>query len=413
MKTARELREEAERIAVQMEGILETAETEKRELNTEEDGRYDQLDNDYEALIKRAARAEKLETRKSEEEFEEAEEVEKRDQPKDNSEELKERRSSVWTKYMLSGIHHLNGEERKILQGAYQELSPEMRALTTQTDASGGYTIPEGFSNKIAEALKAFGGMREVATVMKTDSGNDIPWPTNDDTGNVGALIAENTQVGEQDVAFGSETLKAHTYTSKMIRVPIQLLQDSAFNLNNYLPVKLAERIARITNTHFTTGDGSSKPTGIVNDSALGVTAASATAVTFDELIDLEHSVNSAYRGQSNFMFNDSTLKLLKKIKDGDGNYIWKRGDVQGGAPSTILGYNYVVNDDMASAATGTKSVLFGAMGNYQIRDVNQQVVLRLAERYADYFQVAFVLFSRHDGKLIEGSSSVKHLIQA
>jgi HK97 family phage major capsid protein len=420
-KTAKELRAQAEGIAVQMEDITNNPGGENGTLTKEQNERWDKLDKDYDNLeqsaktIERTAQIKKdQEERKRKEEFENGEELEERgEKPRDNSKELKERRESIWTKYMLTGMTHLNNEERQILQGSYESLTPEMRALTTQTDASGGYTIPEGFSNKIAEGLKAFGGMREVATVMSTDSGNDIPWPTNDDTGNKGALIAENTQVGEQDISFGSETLKAHTYTSKMIRVPIQLLQDSAFNLNTYLPGKLAERIARATNEHFTVGDGSSKPTGIVVDSALGVTAASATAITFDELIDLEHSIDPSYRNSSGFMFNDSTLKILKKIKDGDGNYIWKRGDVQGSTPGSILGYNYTVNQDMASAATGTKSVLFGALGNYQIRDVNQMVVLRLAERYADYFQVAFVLFSRHDGKLIEGNASVKHLIQA
>lgn len=413
-KTAKELRAQAEGIAVQMEAITDKPEGENGALTKEQDERWSKLNTDYDGLIATAKAKDKAEEIKRKREFEEGEEVPRSEEnPKDTSKELKERRESVWTKYMLSGMNYLNNEERKILQGSFEEMTPEMRALTTQTDASGGYTIPEGFSNKIAEGLKAFGGMREVATVMKTASGNDIPWPTADDTGNKGALIAENTQVSEQDVAFGSETLKAHTYTSKMIRVPFQLLQDSAFNLNAYLPGKLAERIARATNEHFTVGDGSSKPTGIVVDSALGVTAASATAVMFDELIDLEHSIDPAYRNQSSWMFNDSTLKILKKIKDGDGNYIWKRGDVSGGTPSSILGYNYTINQDMASAATGTKSVLFGAMANYQIRDVNTMIVLRLAERYADFGQVAFVMFSRHDGKLIEGNSSVKHLIQA
>lgn len=415
-KSSKELREENGRVFTEMQGILDNAADEKRELNAEETKRWDSFDLEFEKRKSQIDRMEKTEQRQAELDASAGQKIEageSNQEPGDNSKELKERRASIFTKYLVGGISSLNGEERSIMEGTHKDLSPELRALTTTVDATGGFLVPEVFSNKLEVALKSFGGLRQVCDVISTGTGADIPWPTTDDTTNEGELLAENTDASIQDTVYGSKTLKASLYSSKMIKVPRTLMQDSFFDMDQHLAEQLAMRIHRITNRHFTTGDGTTQPEGIVTASSLGFTAAAAAAISFDELIELEHSVDPAYRGNGSFQFHDSTLKEIKKLKDGNGQYIWNAGDVKSGHPSTILGYSYQVNQDMAPLASAARTVLFGDMKKYKIRDVLGVVVQRLNERYAEAFQVAFIGFSRHDGRLIDVGGAVKHLVQA
>lgn len=331
--------------------------------------------------------------------------------PKGPSDEAKQ---AAFASFLRNGISRLTPEERSIMQAQYQELSAEQRALAAGTDSAGGFTVPEGFYGQMVEAMTQFGGMRRAGTtVITTDSGNPLPIPTDNDTSNKGARLSENTQVSEQDIVFGAATLNAYMYTSKLVRVSVQLLQDSAFDIGGYLARKLGMRIGRIANQEMTTGTGSSQPEGIVTGATLGVTTAAVDGFTWDELIELEHSVDPDYREMAEWMFSDGGLKVAKKIKDGDGRPIWQPG-LQVGEPDRILGYTYVVNQDVADPATGTKSVLFGAMENYFIRDVRGAQLLRLSERYADYLQVGFIAFSRHDGQLVDaGTNPIKYLQHA
>ena len=291
----------------------------------------------------------------------------------------------------------------------------EFRAQST-TDAAGGYTIPEGFSNELERALLAFGGPRRVSRVLRTASGNDIPWPTVNDTSNKGAILAENTQVSEQDVVYGSVTLNAYKYSSKLIRVSAELMQDSAFNLGAEIGSMIGERLGRITAEHFTTGTGSSQPEGIVTGSTLGVTAASAVAITMDELIDLLASVDPAYQDSSSagFMMHNSVKSAVRKLKDSNNQYLWQPG-LTSDAPDMLLGKPVVVNQEMASSiATGEKTVLFGDFSKFLIRDAGGVKLARMDERYRDYDQTGFVAFSRHDSVLLDaGTNPIKHLIQA
>lgn len=288
------------------------------------------------------------------------------------------------------------------------------RALSVGTDSEGGFTVPEGFVRALERALLAFGGMMQVSEIIRTASGNDLPWPTVDDTSNAGALLAENTQVGEQDVVFAETVFQAFKYTSKLVKVSVELIQDSAFDIAAVLGSLLGERIARILNTHFTTGDGTAKPQGIVVASTLGITAASATAITGDELIDLIHTVDPSYRTPgAGFMMNDNTVSAVRKLKDGNAAYLWQPS-LQLGTPDRLLGWPVNINQDMASIAATAKSVLFGQYRKYKIRMVNQLRVRRLVERFADFDQEGFVSFQRADGDLLDaGTNPVKHLIQA
>ena len=289
-----------------------------------------------------------------------------------------------------------------------------LRAQGVATDAAGDYTVPTGFWNSLIESRLAWGGMRQARTfVFQTASGNDLPIPTVNDTGNVGAIIAENTEDAEQDVTFGQVTLNAYKYTSKFVKVSFELLQDSAFDIGAFLGRALGTRLGRIENTHFTTGTGTGQPNGVVTASSAGKTAASATAITYAEVIDLEHSVDPAYRLGGEFMFNDSTLAALKKLTVGssDARPLWAPG-MAVGQPNTIDGVPYVINQDMASITNSAKVMLFGDFSQYYIRDVGSLRIKRLDERYAEFDQVAFVALMRVDADLIDaGTDPIKHYI--
>lgn len=276
----------------------------------------------------------------------------------------------------------------------------EIRAQGVATGASGGYLVPEGFRNDLVTRMKEYGGVRRVADVVTTESGNDLPFPTVDDTSNSGGILAENTQMTEQDVTLATKTLGAYMYTSKMVRVSLQLLQDSAFDLDSWLARALAERIARAQNTHFTTGTGTSQPTGIVTGATVGVTAATGgtTTVTYDNLIDLITSVDSAYWNNAKWMMNVSTLSTIRKVKDADNRPLVEP-DVQAPGPGRLLGFPIEINPDMASPAASAVPLLFGDFEQgYVIRDVRQVEVLRFNERYGDYLQVGVTAFHRSDG---------------
>jgi HK97 family phage major capsid protein len=297
----------------------------------------------------------------------------------------------------------------------------EWETRTAQGVGSGGigqYTVADEMMRELEVSMLAFGGMRQVATVIRTDKGGSLPIPTVNDTAQKGVILGENTGAAEQGVTFAQVVLEAYKYSSKYILVSVELLQDSSINVAQFIGKALGDRIGRITNEHFTTGDGSSKPRGIVAAAGTGVTTATGQhlSLIYNNLVDLEHSVDPAYRGNAKFMFADSTLKMLKKIKipqfsgDTAGSPLWQPGLVQG-QPDRILGYPYVINQDMAAAAAAAKTVVFGDLSKYIIRDVRDVTLLRLDERFAIEGQVAFLAFSRHDGDLLDAGTDPVQLI--
>jgi HK97 family phage major capsid protein len=314
--------------------------------------------------------------------------------------------------YVVRGMADLNNEQRNLLRLGWQG---DTRAAGVGTGSAGGYLVPQGFRADIIERQKQYGAVQAVATVLDTQTGNPLPWPTNDDTGNVGALLAENTQASEQDVTIGTAQLGAYKYTSKIVRVSLEFLQDVDWmDAEAFLQRKFSERLGRIHNQHFTTGTGSSQPQGIVTGATSGVTAASTTAITSDELLDLIHSVDPAYRtSRAKFMLSDTALKGVRKLKaSGTGEYLFQPS-AQAGTPSTLFGSEYIVNQDMAVPATGVKSVLYGDFeAGYVIRLVKAFELIRMNERYADYGQVGFVAFDRADG-LVQDSYAYRALTQA
>lgn len=375
---------------------------EKKDYTAESRNKFDAMIAEMEAISARIESEERLlavsDTIEEHDEF----------RKEENPEDPKVKYSKAFRSFLRYGAADMQPEERKILAGGLVE----QRALGVGSGAVGGYLVPEDFYNQLVDIMKAFGGMRASgATILTTNGGNDLPIPISDDTSNVGEIVAEGSATNSTtDPTFSQGILKSYLYSSKIIRVGVALLQDEAVNLEAMIGKWLATRIARITNTHFTTGDDDGEPEGFLqNCGDSGVTAAAATAITYDNLISLMHSVDPSYQANGIYMLKDSTLAIAKKMKTStEGIPLWLPG-VALREPSTILGKNYVVNQDMPAYTSGQKAIAFGDFSTFFIRDVRGATMMRLVERYADYLQVGFLMFSRHDS-LLTVPNAIKYM---
>lgn len=289
----------------------------------------------------------------------------------------------------------------------WQKQHDEERALSgPQTTTSvGGYSIQDAAMREVEVALLAYGAMRKVATIIRTDTGGPLPIPTVNDSTNVGALIAEGTTVSTQDFTFSQLVLDGWTYTSKAVLVSLQLMQDNSVNLPQLIGRLLGERLGRVTNTDYTTGSGTNKPNGVINAATFTQAATgNSTTITLANLIALYHAVDPAYRDNARWMMNDNTISKLKQLLDSQGRPLWFPGLIDG-APDTLMGSPYVINQAMSSMTSTGKSILFGDFSKYWIRDVRDFTLLRLDERYAEFLQVAFVAFMRTDGDLLDAGT--------
>ena len=282
-------------------------------------------------------------------------------------------------------------------------------AMSTTTTTEGGYTVPAEIAAMVVDAMKAFGGMRSVSRILATAGGNSLNFPTSDGTSEVGEIVAENAAATGADITFGTVAVNPYKYSSKKIALPWELIQDSAIDVVAFVTDRLATRLARITNQHYTTGTGSSQPYGLTARAATGKTGTTGQTLTviYDDLIDLIHSVNAAYRKPgSQFMLADSSLKVLRKLKDTTGRPIWTPGDAEGiadGVPATLCGYGYTVNDDMPAMAANAKSIAFGDFSKFIIRDVNGIDVRRFDDSaFALNGQVGFCGWMRTGSNLLD-----------
>jgi HK97 family phage major capsid protein len=278
-------------------------------------------------------------------------------------------------------------------------------AMSTTTPGEGGYTVPAEVAKMVIDKLKAFGGMRGAATVLTTDTGHALNFPTSDGTGEVGEIVAENGSATGGDITFGTVGLPVYKYSSKKIALPLELIQDSAIDVVAFVVNRLATRIARIQNLHFTTGDGSSKPTGLIAAASVGKTGATGSTLTvgYDDLVDLKHSVNRAYRNNAAWMMADLSVAAVSKLKDTVGRPIWIPA-VTEGAPDLLLGKPVLVNDDVAVMAANAKSIAFGDFSQYTIRDVANSTTMRRFDdsAFALNGQVGFCGWTRSGGNLLD-----------
>lgn len=302
--------------------------------------------------------------------------------------------------------------------------------MSTTTNSQGGYTVQTDVQKTVLDALKAYGGMRNVATVLQTAQGNAINYPTSDGTSETGEIIGQNTTATGADVSFGIVALNVYKFSSKIIAVPFELLQDSEVDVEAFVIKRAGTRLGRITNTKFTVGagDGSSEPNGIVTASGTGVTAANSTsqvtAILYDSLVDMQHSVDPAYRegGECKWMMHDSSVKVIRKIKDSQSRPIFvpgyefaiPTGGKSAGIPDSVLGDPIQVNQDMAVMAASAKSIAYGKLSEYVIRDVMDVTMFRFTDSaYTKLGQVGFLAWLRSGGNLIDVGGAVKLFVNA
>ena len=320
-------------------------------------------------------------------------------------------RKAFFTMIANGGVEGLDSEVRSVLRQS------EVRTQTAGTNSAGGFTVPTELASFIDKAMIATGPMynSDLFTVINTTGGNPFNIPTVNDTAVTAEAHTEGGTVTDdagKDVTFAQKSLGAFAFDTEWVRWSYELANDSIFNVESLLGELLGERLGRIANSKLTTGSGSSDVEGIVTNSALGVTAAATAAVTADEIIDLIHSVDPAYRASPStaIMMNDSTLSAVRKLKDGNGNYLWAMGNYQAGIPQNLLGYNVVVNQAMDSLATAKKVMLFGDMSKFYVRKAGAPSLFVAKERFApDYGILGYVRF---DG-VLGNAAAVKHLITA
>lgn len=286
-----------------------------------------------------------------------------------------------------------------------------LNALQVGTDTEGGYLVPDEYERTLIEALEDQNIFRQLAHVIHTSSGErKIPVVASKGTA---SWIDEEAAYPESDDSFGQVSIGAYKLAT-MIKISEELLNDSVFDMPSYIAKEFARRIGAAEEEAFFTGNGTGRPLGILSatgGAGVGVTAAKADAVTFDEVMDLFYSLRAPYRRNSVFIMNDSTVKALRKLKDGQGQYLWQPA-VTAATPDTILNRPVYTSTFMPTLATGNKTILFGDLGYYWVADREGRSFKRLNELYAPTGQVGFLASQRVDGKLIL-PEAVKVLQQA
>lgn len=382
----RRLIEERARLYEELDALLRQAESEGRELTPEEAERADQLEARLRQIVEQYERRLRLA------------ELVKGYEPPDHS---AGRPVDPEEEYRSAFVAWLRGSASAEQLALLNERRAEIRQLLTF--GAGSYLVPERTAREIITTLDTYGAVRRAAQVVTTDGGEPVAFPVSDDAGAEGYLVAEGATVPNVDVPLQAKLLAAHTYVSGIQLVSQQLLSDSAFDIEAFLRERFAERLGRITGRHYLLGTGVGQPEGVL----AGLSAARevpGSTLNYDALVDLVHAVDPAYRDPQDavFILNDSTLAAIRKLKDSQGRPLWQP-EVSGGAPGTILGYRYFVDNAVPDKASNVRYLLFGNLRRgYIIRDVRGVGVVRMNERYADRLMVGFMAWLRTDGRIVD-----------
>lgn len=388
-----------------------TTESEAAEL----EARFDTIMSEHDKIRDRISREERMSSALSagDPRRPEGENGEARAQQDSVSPEYRE----VFARYVCGQSEDLTPEERQVLRNGMNK-NAEFRAQTAGTNSAGGFTVPTTLESAIIRSMLAWGPMydEDICTQIVTSSGGSITLPTLNDTAVTAEAHTEGgalTDDGGKDATFGSKSLDAFAFDTEFVRWSWELDMDSIVSMEALLGSLLGERLGRMANLQLTTGSGSSAPNGIVTASAAGKTAASATAITADEVLDFVHSVDPAHRAspKTRFMFNDSTLLALRKLKDGQGNYlVTEAPDGTGRLRIGAVSAPYSINQAMDSIAASKKVMLFGDFSKYYVRKVGAPVLGVMKERFWPDLGIAGLI--RLDGELGD-AAAVKHLVTA
>lgn len=306
----------------------------------------------------------------------------------------------VYQAFMKNGREGLTADQERLFRNT----------LSTTTGSQGGFSVPLIVVPQLIDAMKLFGGMRAVADQFTTEGGEDMQYPTSDGTAEVGELIAQNTTANALDPTFGSVTLSTYKFSSKVVAVPFELLQDSVLDVEGMVNKRLAQRLGRIQNQMFTTGTGTAQPSGVVTTATsgkVGLTGQTLTVI-YDDFVDLIGAVDPAYRnlGNCEFMLSDSALKVVRKLKDTNARPLFVPsydGGIANKFPDQLMGYTLQINQDVAVMAANAKSIYFGDFSFYKIRDAMQILMFRFTDSaYAKLGQVGFLAWMRSGGILVD-----------
>lgn len=365
---------------------------------------WNKAKSELDALDAQIAREEEL--RRLDQTFIDDNEEEQRSNPNNPENNQDQRRAQAFDSFLRRGLGEMNAEERTALR--------ELRAQGTSPDAQGGYTVPTQMLNKIVDSMKAYGGIASVAQILNTSNGQDITWSTSDGTAEEGELLAENTAAKEGDVEFGTAVLGAKKLSSKIIRVSNELLQDSGVDIEAYLAARIAQRIGRGEARYLVQGTGAGnplQPKGLAASVTGKVDAAAANKFTWQEMLDLKHAIDPAYRNgpQFRWAFNDNTLKAISEMEDGQKRPLWLP-DIVGVAPASVLNVPYVIDPAIDDIAAGKQFIFCGDFNRFILRRVTYMTLKRLVERYAEFDQTAFLAFHRFDC-VLEDTAAIKALV--
>lgn len=291
--------------------------------------------------------------------------------------------------------------------------------MSTTTGSEGGYTVQPLVATSLIDLIKAYGFMRMVASQITTANGVDLAYPTSDGTAEVGELIAQNTTATDADATFGTRALNAYKFSSKIITIPIELLQDSSIDILAMVFKRMRERIGRSQNAYFSTGTGTNQPMGLYAAAGVGKTGTTGQVATiiYDDLVDMVDSLDAGYLlgappeggkpgAQPGWQFSQAMRKVVRKIKDTAGRPIWTPSYDEGASsktPDLLLGYPVNINNDAPAPAASAKSVAFGDLSSYMVRDAMDVTMFRFDDSaYMKKGQVGFLAWSRAGGNLMD-----------
>lgn len=293
------------------------------------------------------------------------------------------------------------------------EIAMVRNTMSTTTGSQGGYTVPTQVSTDLVNALKDYGGIRRIADRLLTSTGQTINYPTSDGTAEVGEIITQNTTATASDATFGQVAIGAFKFSSKIITVPIELLQDSVIDVEAFVAQRVRDRIGRIQNTKFTIGVGTTEPNGLTVAATVGKTGLAGQTLTiiYDDLVDVIDSIDVAYAGMGplTWQFGQSLRKVIRKIKDTTGRPIWTPNydaGIAGGLADQLLGYDVNINNDMPAPGVSAVSLSFGQHKKYLVRDTMEVTLFRFDDSaYMSKGQVGFLAWARADANLLDVSA--------
>ena len=376
-----------------MKSFLDSHRNEKGVLSAEDDAKYAEMEKEFDALSNEIKRLERMASIEN------------------------ELNKPVNTPILTNPKEEEAGKKANAYKKAFWNLMknktvrPEvLNDLNVGSDTEGGYLVPDEFEHTLVEALEEENIFRKLAHVINTQSGDrKIPVVASKGTA---SWVDEEGLIPDSDDSFGQVSIGAYKLGT-LIKVSNELLHDSVFNLEAYISKEFARRIGSKEEDAFFNGDGTGKPTGILHSTLgaeVGVTTAEATKITCDEVIDLFYSLKAPYRKRAVWVLNDTTVKAIRKLKDGNGNYIWQPA-LTAGQPDTILGRPVYTSSYVPEIAAGARTIIFGDFSYYWVADRQGRTFKKLSELYATTDQTGFVATQRVDGKLIL-REAVKVLVQ-